>query len=154
MVRFANKQDTTEELEFICKFCGDDFHVDVLKMQLDIMATNLPEVASGYNLKSVLAYLNDLSEGHKSLLSEVCTLASLILVMPATNAVSERSFGSLRRIKTYLRSTMTQTRLNSIMMIHTHQELTDQMNLVDIGNELVRGSEHRHTFLGTFLPTD
>ena len=34
-------QDTTEELEFICRFYGDDLHADVLKMQLEIMATNL-----------------------------------------------------------------------------------------------------------------
>jgi len=45
----------------------------------------------------------DLSEAQRSLLSEFDVLASLILVMPATNAVSERSFSALRRIKTYLR---------------------------------------------------
>ena len=146
-----NKQDTSEELEYICKFYGDDLHADALKMQLDIMATNLPEESSGYDLKSVLTYLTGLSEGQKSLLAEVCTVASLILVMPATNAVSERS---RRRIKTYLRSTMTQTRLNSMMMIHVHQEITDQLNLVDIGNDFVRGSKHRQTLFGTFLATD
>ena len=41
----------------------------------------------------------DLSEAQRSLLSEVCVSASLNLVMPATNAVSEQSFGALRRIK-------------------------------------------------------
>ena len=34
--------------------------------------------------------MRDLSEAQKKLLSEVCTLKSLILVMPATNAVSEQ----------------------------------------------------------------
>jgi len=33
-------------------------------------------------------------------------VVQLILVMPATNAVSERSFSTMRRIKVYLRSTM------------------------------------------------
>ena len=55
-------------------------------MQLDIMATNLPEEASGTSLKSVLAYLTSFSNEQKSLLSEISTLASLILVMPVTNA--------------------------------------------------------------------
>ena len=39
---------------------------------------------------------------------EVHCLVSLILVMPATNATSERSFSALRRVKTFLRTTMTQ----------------------------------------------
>ena len=45
---------------------------------------------------------------------EVCVLTSLILVMPVPNAVSERSFSALRRIKSYLRATMSQERLNHI----------------------------------------
>ena len=40
-------------------------------------------------------------------------VAKLILVMPATNAVSERSFSTLRRLKTWLRSTMNQDKLNA-----------------------------------------
>ena len=36
-----------------------------------------------------------------ALLSEVYTVASLIIVMPATNAVSERSFSALRHLKTF-----------------------------------------------------
>jgi len=73
--------------------------------------------------------------------------------MPATNAVSEQSFSALRRIKMYLRSTMTQTRLNSILMVHTHPDITDQLNLIDVGNDFVRGSEHRQSLFGTFLST-
>ena len=52
-------------------------------------------------------------------------LTKLILVMPATNASSERSFSMLRCMKTYLRSTMKQERLNRIMTLHIHKELTD-----------------------------
>ena len=36
-------------------------------------------------------------------MSEVCTLVSMVLVMPASNAISERSFSALCRVKTYLR---------------------------------------------------
>ena len=38
------------------------------------------------------------------LVAEVIKLVKLILVMPATNAVGERSFSSLKRIKTYLQN--------------------------------------------------
>ena len=46
------------------------------------------------------------------LVAEVIKVVKLILVMPATNVVSKRSFSSLKRIKTYLRSATTNNRLN------------------------------------------
>ena len=61
--------------------------------------------------------------------------------MPATNATSERSFSVLRRLKAYLRNTMT---LNNIMMLHVHKELTDGINLGLIVTEFIGDSEHRH----------
>ena len=122
-------------------------------MQLDVMASNLPEEQVVHDLQSVLQYLRELSALQRGFLSDVCTLAQLLLVMPATNAVSERSFSSLCRVKTYLRSTMTQTRLNSIMTLHVHNGLTDKLQ-TEIGNEFVRSSEHRLTLFGKFLSTD
>lgn len=90
----------------------------------------------------------------KTLMSQVCKLASLILVMPATNSTSKRLFSALRRVKTYLRSTMTQVRLNSIMTLNVHKEHTDCLNLMDIGNDFVAGSEYRQSIFGTFRDTD
>ena len=64
-------------------------------------------------------------------------LTKLILVMPATNASSERSFSMLRCMKTYLHSTMKQERLNSIMTLHIHKELTDKLELPEIANDFI-----------------
>ena len=49
---------------------------------------------------------------------------------------------------------MTQTGLNNVMVLHVYKDLTDELNLIDIGNEFVKGSAHRETVLGTFLATD
>ena len=68
------------------------------------------------------------------LLSEICTLGKLMLVMPATNAVSERSFSALKRVKTYLRSTTGESRLNHLMLLHVHKELADGMDMVEVAN--------------------
>ena len=65
-------------------------------------------------------------------------LARLILVMPATNAVNERSFSTMRRLKTYLRSTMAQSRLNHIMLLNIIQESLDNFNIDVIAEEFVR----------------
>ena len=41
----------------------------------------------------------------------VCILVKLLKVSPASSAEAERSFNALRRLKTWLRTTMTETRL-------------------------------------------
>ncbi len=57
--------------------------------------------------------------------SEVEKLVRLLLVSPASSAEDERSFSALRRLRTWLRSTMTQLRLNSLAVCHVHQEVLD-----------------------------
>ena len=90
----------------------------------------------------------------RSLLSQVFHLAKLILVCPATNATSERSFSALRRVKNYLQSTMGQVRTNNIMVMHVHKDRTDKLSLVNIGNDFVSGCETRLSTFGVFRETD
>ena len=63
--------------------------------------------------------------------------------MPATNASSKWSFSAMRRIKSYLCYTMSQGRLNHLMLLHVHKDLTDGLKLVDVANAFVSGSENR-----------
>ncbi len=90
------------------------------------------------------------------LISEVEILVKLVLVMPATNATSERTFSALRRVKTYLRSTMSQKRLNHLMLLHIHKDRTDSLKtqLVEVANLFVEGSEHRKVVFGKFTAED
>ena len=86
---------------------------------------------------------------------QVSKLVKLVLVMPPTNAESERSFNAVRRIKTYLRSTMSQQRLNHLMLLHIHKNLTDDLNPVDVANDFIAGHDHRKQVFGTeFKPAD
>ena len=103
LVKAATREKYDAELAFVTNFLKDDFNQEQLCMQLGNLASNIPCEAT-QNFDAVITYLRELSQAQKSFLSEVCTLASLILVMSATNAVSERSFSALRRLKTYLRS--------------------------------------------------
>ena len=103
-----------------------------LDMQLQTLHTyfaNKESDQKSIQLKDVLSYLKSLSEPQHVLYSQVVVLATL-LVMPATNAASERSFSALKRIKNYLRATMSQTRLNSLMLLHVHKDMTDKLTSV------------------------
>ena len=60
--------------------------------------------------------------GVKDFYSEVIALLKLYLASPATNAVSERSASAMRRLKNWLRSTMSQERLNHCMLLSIHKD--------------------------------
>ena len=60
------------------------------------------------------------------------------MLAPASNANSERVFSSLRRVKTYLRSTMTQTRLENLMTLAIHKEVLDKTDLIQAANTFVK----------------
>jgi len=56
------------------------------------------------------------------LFKNVYKLLKIICILPGTTCISERSFSSLRRLTTYLRSTMTENRLNGLAMLSIHRE--------------------------------
>lgn len=48
----------------------------------------------------------------------------------------------MRRLKSYLRNTMGQTRLNHLMVLSVYKESLDGLDLNAVANEFVRDSEH------------
>ena len=50
------------------------------------------------------------------------------LTLPATSCTVERSFSTLRRVKTWLRSTMGDARLSGLCMLSVHREKVDNNN--------------------------
>lgn len=94
----------------------DDFERGRLESQLCILHSNLrreiEEQTGGTKLKSLVRFFQTLSPVEHQFYEMVMKLMKIILIMPATNAISESSFNALRRMKTWLRSTMNQTRLN------------------------------------------
>ena len=74
--------------------------------------------------------------------------------MPAANAVSERSFSALKRVKTYLRSTAGEARLNHFMLLHVHKELTHNTDSVGFPNFFVGDNHRRKQLFGKFTEYD
>lgn len=54
------------------------------------------------------------------------------MVIPVTSYSCERSFSKLSIVKTKLRSTMRQGRLNSLLTIFIEQELASGINIDDV----------------------
>ena len=64
-------------------------------------------------------------------------LVRLLLTITCSSAEAQRSFSCLRRLKTYMRNSMTQMRLNHLAVLHVHQEMTDNVDTVAIAKEFV-----------------
>ena len=82
-----------------------------------------------------------------------CIFLVMTVLLPlkvCLTASAERNFSALKHIKTSLRNSMTQQRLNCCMLLHVHVTLTDQLDLTDCAKEFVRRNE-RHRNFWTFL---
>ena len=53
---------------------------------------------------------------------EIHKLLRIYLTIPVTTPTAERKFSALQRIKTYLRSSMCQARLNHFIVIHVSKD--------------------------------
>lgn len=150
LVHAANQKDYSKQLDEVLSFYADDVQLQLLQAQLQTFASHFASTDGSVSLGDCLSYLRELSDEHREFYSELCTIARLLLVLPATNAISERSFSAMRRIKSYLRSTMLQGRLNHLMFLNIHKDLLDGLSLKTTANEFVRGSEHRLSQFGKF----
>ena len=65
----------------------------------------------------------------------------LYLTVLVTTATAECSFSGLKHIKTYLRNSMTQQRLNHCMLLHIHRNKTDDLDLLKIATEFIKRNE-------------
>ena len=129
-----------------------DFDADKLITQLAVLRQQVAPGGTDGDSLTMEAVVKAITKtpNFNTFLSEVVKLTELVLVAAATNATSERSFSALRRVKTYLRTTMSQTRLNHLLILHVHKEACDNLDLVQVAGDFTKDSEHRHQIFGHF----
>ena len=146
LLKAACGKDFVSKLEFITTFYGEDINSSVLQVQLELFNTYLNSKEFNNDGSFTILQIRDcfckLSPAARASMSESATILKLLMVMPATNAVSERNASALRRIKTYLRSTCSQKRLNHLMTLHIHKDYTDNLPLKCL-NEFVDNNAHK-----------
>jgi len=74
----------------------------------------------------------------------------LLLVNPASSATAERSFSSLRRLKTWLINSMGHTRLNSCAVCSVHVEVLDGTDVLKLAEDFISRVEVRENLFGKF----
>ena len=59
----------------------------------------------------------------EDLYPNVSTVLTILLTMPVSTATPKRSFSTMRRVKTYVRSTMLTERLSFLALMHAYKEM-------------------------------
>jgi hypothetical protein len=77
---------------------------------------------------------------------EIETLLRVYLAIPVTSVTAERCFSSMKRIKTYLRNSMGQTRLSSLAIIHIEKELASLISLKRVIDQFASLSNRKLQF--------
>ena len=62
----------------------------------------------------------------------IATLLKLALILSVSSAHDERAFSCLKRVKTYLRSTMTENRLSNLACISINRELVSHISIREL----------------------
>ena len=63
----------------------------------------------------------------------IYTILQILITIPISSASCERSISTLRNLKTYLRSTMVQDRLNGLALMHAHRAMElDLEQIIDL----------------------
>jgi hypothetical protein len=103
------------------KVFGGDVNEVLLSAELDRWKLSAPTFCS---ISDALRF----SESRH--LPNIHTLLLILLTVPVTNAEAERSFSTLKRLKTYLRNTIGQDRLNGLALMCVHNEMDININTV------------------------
>ena len=118
--------------EFYKQDLEDSFELEIMMWQKKWKSINSNEIPK--------KAIDNLSKCSNILFPSIYNLLNIICILPATIVECERDFSSLKLIKTYLRSTMNQPRLNSLALHYIHKNRTVLPE--DVVNEYMKG-KHR-----------
>ena len=117
----VNPEPSSDYIRKVKNLYEDDFNL-----------TNLEQSIFQYQIKNEVLPSNDIkglcqvfgANNYASLYPEVHKLFKVYLVVPFASTGAERSLSTLRRVKSWMRSTMTEDRLSSLALMCIEREAT------------------------------
>ena len=115
--------------QYNIEFLIDYFDPIALRREFDILKRN-ESIQSCKYVEQVLKlmYQKNLMLAYPNL-TIVCRLC---LTLPVTTASVERSFSKLKLVKNVLRSTMSEPRLSSLLVLSVERDVLEECNLVEV----------------------
>ena len=146
LLKCAKNESYAYELETVFNNYSE-FQRQQLPQQLEQFSTACRDVEEE-DSQSLLDVVKQMNTYEKTHTSQVIELVKLILVLLATNASGERSFSLLRLVKSYLRATTGQGRLNHLMILIAYKENVDELNLKDVAREFIHKNDAKISLFG------
>ena len=146
LLKCAKNKNCTCDLETVFNNYSE-FQREQLPQQLEQFSTASRQVKEK-DFPLLLLAVKQMNTYEKAHISQIIELFKLILVLPATNASSERSFSLLRLAKPYLRGTTVQGRLKHLMNMSAYKENVDELSLKDVARELIHKNDTRISLFG------
>ena len=154
LINAANDRKVNDDWEAMPIF-NTSFDKEALKNEL----TNLPTFVKLYNQESsipikeltMMSSLCDIlnsKQSYKTCLPNIHKLLLLYTTAPLSSATAERSFSTMRRLKTWLRASMTANTLTNRMFATIHKERLDAVDTETIAREFILKVPQRIEYFG------
>ncbi|XP_074352353.1 uncharacterized protein LOC141691518 [Apium graveolens] len=119
--RFINESTSDEPIQVAEDFFHVNYFYTLLRKMEDESIKNACVALETY-----------LKDGDDSNIDGVKLFSEIILTIPVTVVTAERSFSKLKLIKNYLRSTMSQERLNGLAMLSVEKQMLAKLDIGDL----------------------
>lgn len=127
-IQFVTLMDTTRFEEYSKNFptealnnlknCYPNIFSDLPRLKNELYFIHNDEKYRNIQLDEILKVLHE----NRDILTEAYKLICLIITIPSTSVSVERSFSCLKRIKTYLRNSMTEDRLTNLAKFQSKRD--------------------------------
>lgn len=129
-LRDLEAPDIRKHALYLCSTYPEDIENSIIEECLHLREQLLLEQNKNITLNNMCVWLrkNDLVE----LYPNVDISLRIFKSMAATNCTAERSFSCLKRIKNYLRSKMSEDRLNALAILSIESDIIESISYDDI----------------------
>ena len=120
---------------------ADSYNIstDGLEVEVSLLRKVVPDRSDISSLASFRNYLYSSRPAYESIFK----LTQIALTIAVTSAECERSFSSLKRIKTRLRTTMVEERLADLSILSIEKEIARRLNLDNIVDQFAASNNQR-----------
>jgi hypothetical protein len=121
---------TASQIEQLCAAFPKDLEdPDALLAEMEVVGGSI-EKSGAKNLREAARLLKD----NRLFYPNLAKAYQLALTIPISVASNERSFSKLRLVKSYLRSTMKEDRLDALMILASSPDILDNLEIDNVAN--------------------
>lgn len=107
----------------------DALQIEFLSLQTSTLLTNVLDKAKSEERKATFIELYRVLLHEPECYGQVLALMKIALTLPLTSSSAERAFSKLKLLKSRLRSTMGQERLQSLMLMSVESDVLRELNV-------------------------